>query len=198
MRQHYIIPIFVPHLGCPNDCIFCNQKSISGEQRQVSAKEVKEQIEFYWKSFKNKETAFIEVAFFGGSFTGIPQEKQIELLQAVQEYIDKGKVNSIRISTRPDYINKEILKLLKKYKVHTIELGVQSSNDYILRRSKKPVILVVNKADNQNYFNVSDFYALGMGEPFAISSEQSLGFGDLLDKITSFHIRIRCEKNPAG
>ncbi len=137
MRQHYIIPIFVPHLGCPNDCIFCNQKSISGEQRQVSAKEVKEQIEFYWKSFKNKETAFIEVAFFGGSFTGIPQEKQIELLQAVQEYIDKGKVNSIRISTRPDYINKEILKLLKKYKVHTIELGVQSSNDYILRRSKR-------------------------------------------------------------
>lgn len=137
MRQHYIIPIFVPHLGCPNDCIFCNQKSISGEQRQVSAKEVKEQIEFYWKSFKNKETAFIEVAFFGGSFTGIPQEKQIELLQAVQEYIDKGKVNSIRISTRPDYINKETLKLLKKYKVHTIELGVQSSNDYILRRSKR-------------------------------------------------------------
>lgn len=137
MRQHYIIPIFVPHLGCPNDCIFCNQKSISGEQRQVSAKEVKEQIEFYWKSLKNKETAFIEVAFFGGSFTGIPQEKQIELLQAVQEYIDKGKVNSIRISTRPDYINKEILKLLKKYKVHTIELGVQSSNDYILRRSKR-------------------------------------------------------------
>ena len=137
MRQHYIIPIFVPHLGCPNDCIFCNQKSISGEQRQVSAKEVKEQIEFYWKSLKNKETAFIEEAFFGGSFTGIPQEKQIELLQAVQEYIDKGKVNSIRISTRPDYINKEILKLLKKYKVHTIELGVQSSNDYILRRSKR-------------------------------------------------------------
>ena len=137
MKHQYIIPIFVPHLGCPNDCIFCNQKSISGEQRQVSAKEVKEQIEFYWKSFKNKETAFIEVAFFGGSFTGIPQEKQIELLQAVQEYIDKGKVNSIRISTRPDYINKEILKLLKKYKVHTIELGVQSSNDYILRRSKR-------------------------------------------------------------
>ena len=62
MKQHYIIPIFVPHLGCQNDCIFCNQKSISGEQREVSAKEVKEQIEFYLKSFKNKENAIVEVA----------------------------------------------------------------------------------------------------------------------------------------
>lgn len=137
MKQHYIIPIFVPHLGCPNDCIFCNQKSISGEQREVSAKEVKEQIEFYLKSFKNKENAIVEVAFFGGSFTGIPQIKQEELLQTVQEYIKNGQVDSIRVSTRPDYINKEILKLLKKYKVHTIELGVQSSNDYILKRSKR-------------------------------------------------------------
>ncbi len=137
MKQHYIIPIFVPHLGCQNDCIFCNQKSISGEQREVSAKEVKEQIEFYLKSFKNKENAIVEVAFFGGSFTGIPQIKQEELLQTVQEYIKNGQVDSIRVSTRPDYINKEILKLLKKYKVHTIELGVQSSNDYILKRSKR-------------------------------------------------------------
>ena len=137
MRENYIIPIFVPHLGCPNDCIFCNQKSISGEQRQVSKNEVKEQIEFYLKNFKNKENAFIEVAFFGGSFTGIEQTKQEELLQAVQEYIEKGQVNSIRISTRPDYINKDILKLLKKYKVRTIELGVQSSNDYILKKAKR-------------------------------------------------------------
>ncbi len=137
MKQHYIIPIFVPHLGCQNDCIFCNQKSISGEQREVSAKEVKEQIEFYLKSFKNKENAIVEVAFFGGSFTGIPQIKQEELLQTVQEYIKNGQVDSIRVSTRPDYINKEILKLLKRYKVHTIELGVQSSNDYILKRSKR-------------------------------------------------------------
>ena len=137
MKQHYIIPIFVPHLGCQNDCIFCNQKSISGEQREVSAKEVKEQIEFYLKSFKNKENAIVEVAFFGGSFTAIEKEKQEELLQTVQEYIKNGQVDSIRVSTRPDYINKEILKLLKRYKVHTIELGVQSSNDYILKRSKR-------------------------------------------------------------
>lgn len=136
MRENYVIPIFVPHLGCPNDCTFCNQKSISGQQKQVTKQDVSEQIEFYLKNFKEKN-AYVEVAFFGGSFTGIPKDKQEELLSEAYKYIENGKVNSIRISTRPDYINKDILKLLKKYKVRTIELGVQSSNDYILKRSKR-------------------------------------------------------------
>ena len=136
MRANYVIPIFVPHLGCPNDCTFCNQKSISGQQKQVTSKDVSEQIEFYLKNFKEKD-AYVEVAFFGGSFTGIPKEKQEELLSQAYKYIESGKVNSIRISTRPDYINKDILKLLKKYKVKTIELGVQSSNDYILKKCRR-------------------------------------------------------------
>ena len=136
MKQNYVIPIFVPHLGCPNDCTFCNQKSISGQQKQVTKEDVSEQIEFYLKNFKEKD-AYVEVAFFGGSFTGIPKEKQEELLSQAYKYIEEGKVNSIRISTRPDYINKDILKLLKKYKVKTIELGVQSSNDYILKKCRR-------------------------------------------------------------
>ncbi len=136
MKQNYVIPIFVPHLGCPNDCTFCNQKSISGQQKQVTKDDVSEQIEFYLKNFKEKD-AYIEVAFFGGSFTGIPKEKQEELLSQAYKYIESGKINSIRISTRPDYINKDILKLLKKYKVKTIELGVQSSNDYILKKCRR-------------------------------------------------------------
>ena len=135
-NKQYIIPIFVPHLGCPNDCSFCNQKTISGKQKPVTAKEVKEQIDFYLNSFKNSE-ADVEVAFFGGSFTGIDKNLQEELLSAAYEYIEKGKVASIRISTRPDYIDKDILKMLKKYKVRVIELGVQSSNDYILKRCKR-------------------------------------------------------------
>ena len=77
----------------------------------------------------------MEVAFFGGSFTGIEEERQIELLSTAYEFIKSKKVNSIRISTRPDYINKEVLKRLKKYKVKTIELGVQSANDYILKKA---------------------------------------------------------------
>ena len=79
----------------------------------------------------------VEIAFFGGSFTAIEPKVQEELLQTAYEYIKTGKVDSIRISTRPDAINKEILKRLKKYKVKTIELGVQSANDYILKRANR-------------------------------------------------------------
>ena len=134
MKKQYIIPIFVPHLGCPNDCVFCNQKSISGQTKQVTKEDVRNTIEEHLKYIKSSR-ANIEVAFFGGSFTAIDEEKQIELLEVANEYISKGIVESIRISTRPDYINRVILKRLKKYHVKTIELGVQSSNDYILKRA---------------------------------------------------------------
>ena len=134
MNGKYIIPIFVPHLGCPNDCIFCNQKSISGQKTNMTKEKAKNIIDNYLKNIKDNENEK-EIAFFGGSFTGIEEEKQEELLSLAYEYIKDGKVNSIRISTRPDYINKKILKRLKKYKVKTIELGVQSANDYILKRA---------------------------------------------------------------
>ena len=113
MKKQYIIPIFVPHLGCPNDCVFCNQKSISGQQKMITKDDVKETIEFYLKNIKDKD-AKKEVAFFGGSFTGIETEKQEELLKTAYEYIKEGKIDSIRVSTRPDYIDKQKLKLLKK------------------------------------------------------------------------------------
>ena len=136
MKKQYIIPIFVPHLGCPNDCTFCNQRKISGEQRNVTEEDVKNTIEYYLDSFKEKD-AKVEVAFFGGSFTGIEPELQEKLLKTAYEFIKEKKVNSIRVSTRPDYIDKNILKRLKKYKVKTIELGVQSTNDYILEKCKR-------------------------------------------------------------
>ena len=136
MKKEYIIPIFVPHLGCPNSCTFCNQKTISGQSKQVTAKDVRDTIEYYLSNFIDNNK-YVEVAFFGGSFTGIEEEVQEELLQAAFEYIKQKKVNSIRISTRPDYINKKILKRLKKYKVKTIELGVQSTNNYILSRCQR-------------------------------------------------------------
>lgn len=136
MKKQYIIPIFVPHLGCPNNCTFCNQKIISGETKEIMPDDVKKTVEFYLDSFKEKNK-YTEIAFFGGSFTGIEIEKQEALLKAAFEFIKAKKVNSIRVSTRPDYIDKEKLKLLKKYGVKTIELGVQSTNDYILRRCKR-------------------------------------------------------------
>lgn len=136
MKKEYIIPIFVPHLGCPNDCTFCNQKKISGQTKMVTADDVKRTIEYYLENFKSCDT-YVEVAFFGGSFTGIDKEKQEELLKAAHQFILDNKVDSIRLSTRPDYINKEELLLLKKYGVKTIELGVQSSNDNVLNACKR-------------------------------------------------------------
>ena len=136
MNKEYVIPVFVPHLGCPNDCIFCNQKSISGQKKKITKESAKKEIDNFLAGIKDKD-AKKEIAFFGGSFTGIDENIQEELLQMAYEYIENGEVESIRISTRPDYINKEILKRLKKYKVKTIEIGVQSANDYILGRANR-------------------------------------------------------------
>lgn len=136
MKKEYIIPIFVPHLGCPNDCTFCNQKKISGQKKNITSKDVDKIIEYYLSNFKESDRK-IEIAFFGGSFTGIDTNIQEELLLAANKYIKNGKVDGIRISTRPDYINQDILDMLKKYNVKTIELGVQSANDYILNKCKR-------------------------------------------------------------
>lgn len=136
MTKNYVIPIFVPHLGCPNDCVFCNQNKISGQKTNVTKEDVDKTIKYYLDHIKDHDKN-VEVAFFGGSFTGIDENVQNELLGAAYKYIENGQVNSIRISTRPDYINKDILKRLKKYKVKTIELGVQSANDYILKKSAR-------------------------------------------------------------
>ena len=131
-KKQYIIPVFIPHLGCPNDCSFCNQKSISGKTKMPTKDEVIKIIEEHLKNMK--EDVEKEIAFFGGSFTGIEIDKQKEYLEIANEYVKNKQVKGIRISTRPDYINKDILKMLKKYNVKTIELGVQSTNDYILKR----------------------------------------------------------------
>ncbi|MBR2785898.1 MAG: radical SAM protein [Clostridia bacterium] len=136
MKKEYIIPIFVPHLGCPNDCTFCNQKKISGQKTNINKNDVKNTIEFFLRNFKESDRK-VEVAFFGGSFTGIDTHVQEELLATAYNYIKMGKVDSIRISTRPDYINQDILDLLKKYNVKTIELGVQSANDFVLQKCRR-------------------------------------------------------------
>ena len=136
MKKQYIIPIFVPHLGCPNDCIFCNQKSISGQKKNITKEETKKIIDDYLENIK-EENARNRNSIFWRKFYSNRKEKQEELLKVAYEYIENGKVESIRISTRPDAIDKEELKMLKKYKVKTIELGVQSANDYILKRANR-------------------------------------------------------------
>lgn len=126
--KNYNIPIFVPHRGCPFDCVFCNQKHITGQTDDVDENDVKNTIEEYLETLP-KENRFIEAAFFGGSFTGIDTDVQRRLLGAAYEYVKKGKIDGIRLSTRPDYISEEILDMLAEYGVTTIELGVQSMDD---------------------------------------------------------------------
>ncbi|MBF1294923.1 MAG: radical SAM protein [Parvimonas sp.] len=125
MNKCNIIPIFVPHMGCPHDCIFCNQRKITNFIDVLDEVDIRKNIENYISYFKNKNIP-IEIAFYGGSFTGLDKNLMIRYLEIAKYYIDRDYVNSIRISTRPDYISKEILDILIKYKVHTIELGVQS------------------------------------------------------------------------
>ncbi len=131
MRK-YNIPVFVPHKGCPFDCVFCNQNRITGSIREITPDDVTETIEEYLKTLPQSGSD-IEVAFFGGSFTGIPIDEQSALMSRVTPYIEKGIINGIRLSTRPDYINRDILDNLKKHGVTTIELGVQSMVDNVLK-----------------------------------------------------------------
>lgn len=129
--KHFTIPVFIPGVACPHQCIFCDQKKISGRQKLPSAEKIKNIIEEHLKTI-SKENTLVEVGFFGGTFTGLSLKKQEEFLKAVAPFIDKGFVKSIRLSTRPDFINDEILELLKNNHVETIELGAQSLHDDIL------------------------------------------------------------------
>ena len=134
MKKHVNIPIFIPHLGCPNQCVFCNQRTISGVE-QFDIANVKKEIEDALSTVDSSQEA--EIAFFGGSFTGIDRNLMISLLELAYGYVTDGKVKSVRCSTRPDYIDEEILDILKKYGVTTIELGLQSSSDEVLSVSKR-------------------------------------------------------------
>jgi len=133
--KHYNIPIFISHFGCPHTCVFCNQVKINGRETDVTCSDIKEIIEEHLEILpKNSEK---EVAFFGGTFTGIDKRIQEEYLATVKPYIDSGLIDGIRLSTRPDYINEKILDLLLKYGVTTIELGVQSLDDKVLSLSER-------------------------------------------------------------
>lgn len=133
--RNSIIPVFVPHLGCPNDCVFCNQRRISGHIEPATAQTVKNAIE---------EAAALtpsgtkrQLAFYGGSFTAIPVAEQTALFEAAKPYLDDGTISSIRLSTRPDAIDAETLARLKKYSVQTVELGAQSLCDNVLWLSNR-------------------------------------------------------------
>lgn len=134
-KKHAIIPVFIPHMGCPNDCIFCNQRKITARTEAVTPDHVRNIIDTWLTTLENVPE--VEVAFYGGSFTGIPLEQQRAYLAVAKEYKDAGRIEGIHLSTRPDYITPEILDNLRDYTVDTVELGVQSFDDEVLRRSRR-------------------------------------------------------------
>lgn len=131
--RNSIIPVFVPHLGCPNDCVFCNQRRISGHIEPATAQTVKNAIEE--AAALTPQGTKRQLAFYGGSFTAIPEARQIELFEAAQPYLEAGIISSIRLSTRPDAIDAAVLRRLKKYGVAVVELGAQSMCDRVLELS---------------------------------------------------------------
>ena len=124
-----ILPIFIPHAGCPHQCVFCNQKTISGQRTAAldgAKKQINKWLEWIKPSIEN------EAAFYGGSFTGLEVELQKQLLALTDELIAKKIIGSVRLSTRPDYINTVELQLLQKHSVKLVELGVQSLDNKVL------------------------------------------------------------------
>ena len=138
MTKHINIPIFIPHLGCPNQCVFCNQRSISGTLSfcEDGIDETVGEI-ITASDARFGDNCEREIAFFGGSFTGIDRALMIRLLDKAQGYVASGKVAGIRMSTRPDYISAEILDILSNYTISAIELGLQSFSDNVLTKSKR-------------------------------------------------------------
>jgi histone acetyltransferase (RNA polymerase elongator complex component) len=135
-ERPFIVPIFVPHMGCPHHCVFCNQASITGANSNMSPGSIPERIDHQLRAQGGKPSRR-EVAFYGGSFTAIEKEVQGKLLAAVQPFIRNGLIDSVRVSTRPDYIDPPTLDLLKRYGVKTVELGVQSMVEEVLYRSRR-------------------------------------------------------------
>ncbi|HCX65006.1 MAG TPA: radical SAM protein [Eubacteriaceae bacterium] len=131
-----IIPIFIPHEGCPHDCSFCNQKKIASRQHSPEPAEIQRVIDRFVFDLKNAKNRF-EIAFYGGSFTAIPPAKQEEYLSLALENKNQKKLHKIRLSTRPDYMKADQVRLLKKYGVDHVELGVQSTDPTVLRQANR-------------------------------------------------------------
>ena len=127
-----VIPIFIPHEGCPHCCVFCNQRRISGfADKPVGAGDVQATIRT-WLAREKTGDRQVQVAFYGGSFTGLPRARQQELLGAVTSFIEQGRVQAVRLSTRPDYIDSGIVDFLLAHHVSIVELGVQSMDNGVL------------------------------------------------------------------
>ncbi len=134
MKTNAIIPIFIPHLGCNNDCVFCNQRKITAVSGEPTLDDIKRTVENYKSTLVGKK---VDIAFYGGSFTGLPLEKQRYYLEYANHLKEDGVISEIHLSTRPDYIDKYVVEFLADYGVDLCELGVQSFDEKVLIKSKR-------------------------------------------------------------
>lgn len=154
----FIIPIFIPHWGCPHQCIFCSQKQITGCAVPAKAEDVSQAIQTGLQ--RVTKPRHIEVAFYGGSFTALPLDKQAELLLPAYQALQAGQIHAIRLSTRPDSISSEVIHLLQSFSVTTVELGVQSFDDNVLLmaergHSAKDSIQALSLLQAANFYTVA-------------------------------------------
>ena len=137
MKKQAIIPVFIPHMGCPHDCVFCNQNTITASDAHIDSNRIRGIMDARLQDITPLGLDLIEAAFYGGSFTGLPIATQQELLASVIPYKKTGQIQKIRLSTRPDYISTEILDMLRLYSVDIIELGAQSFDNQVLSLSAR-------------------------------------------------------------
>ncbi|MBI9077663.1 MAG: radical SAM protein [Desulfatibacillum sp.] len=132
----FVIPIFLPHAGCPHQCVFCNQRAITGAHRPFSTEDARAEVERYL-AFPRKSTGQTIISFYGGNFLGIARSRIQDLLFLAADYVGQGRADGIRFSTRPDTIDAQSLSLLDSHPVKTVELGVQSMDARVLELSKR-------------------------------------------------------------
>ena len=138
MKTHAIIPVFIPHAGCPHQCVFCNQNEITARITIPSVADAERTIQTHLETIRrNPSIRTVEIAFYGGSFTAIPPDRQRLYLELAEKYKRSGLIDRIRLSTRPDSIDDEILDRLAEYGTDVIELGVQSFDEEVLRKSAR-------------------------------------------------------------
>jgi len=133
----FIIPIFIPHLGCPHQCIFCNQRAITGTSGAIPSTKKINSIVNEFLGYKRKNRSRVEISFFGGNFLGLSPNRIQKLLDPIISFVESKKIDGIRFSTRPDTIDKDRLNLIRPYPVSTIELGVQSMDDRVLKQANR-------------------------------------------------------------
>lgn len=134
-KRHVNIPIFIPHFGCPNTCVFCNQRMISGRE-SFDPRSVNDTVDAVLSTV-DPAVSDVEIAYFGGSFTGIDRDLMRQLLRIADSYCKRGLVQGIRLSTRPDYIDRDVLDILASFPISAVELGIQSVSERVLIESER-------------------------------------------------------------